>query len=272
MLRLGRYAAQFFSDFGFAASRRTVQSWGPEVVRQTRATIERTRLIPQARMAIRLVEQRDPSVLPLLRIDVLAAPKVGQRGFVVAEMPMDYSPRIESCLRRGKRDHSVKVIESSLRVTKVHPYKVSPEVRLSVSRILPESFVHNLKVTLRVSATEVLKFEHFFGRCWFLHPAPSSMMRLCVVSVAAAVLRDSGHHAFGDCLTHSSVTVLSQLTIHQQLQAISFCIGPLLYAPPSPRIGILGNMERADIWREKRCRQDLGRKGNFWNFKGCWNG
>ena len=62
MLRLRRYAAQFFSDFGFAASRRTVQSRGPEVVRQTRATIERTRLISQARMAIRLVEQRDPSV------------------------------------------------------------------------------------------------------------------------------------------------------------------------------------------------------------------
>ena len=51
-----------------------------------------------------------------------ARPKLGQRGFVVADLPMDYSPRIESCLRRGKRDDLVKVIESSLRVTKVHPY------------------------------------------------------------------------------------------------------------------------------------------------------
>ena len=64
------------------------------------------------------------SVIPasLLWIDGLSAPKLGQRGFVVAELPMDYSPRIESCLRRGKRDDLVKVIESSLRVTKVHPY------------------------------------------------------------------------------------------------------------------------------------------------------
>jgi hypothetical protein len=64
------------------------------------------------------------SVIPasLFWIDGLSAPKLGQRGFVVAELPMDYSPRIESCLRRGKRDDLVKVIESSLRVTKVHPY------------------------------------------------------------------------------------------------------------------------------------------------------
>ena len=119
MLRLRRYAAQFFSDFGFAASRRTVQSWGPEVVRQTRATIEHTRLIPK-----RAWLSASSSVIPasLLWINGLSAPKLGQRGFVVADLPMDYSPRIESCLRRGKRDDLVKVIESSLRVTKVHPY------------------------------------------------------------------------------------------------------------------------------------------------------
>src|SRR5690242_7188955 len=103
-------------------------------------------------MAISRVEQRDPSVLPLLRIDALAAPKVGQRGFVVAEMPMDYSPRIESRQRRVKRDDLVKVMEGSLRLTKVHPYEVSSEVRASVARILPEPFVHNLEVTLWIGA------------------------------------------------------------------------------------------------------------------------
>ena len=74
-----------------------------------------------ARVAIRLVEQRDPRVLPLLWIDGLAAPKVGQRGLVVAELAMDYSPRTESTLRRGNLDDLVEVIESSSRVTNVHP-------------------------------------------------------------------------------------------------------------------------------------------------------
>jgi hypothetical protein len=82
---------------------------------------------------------------------------------VVAELPMDYSPRIESRQRRGNLDDLVEVIESALRVTNVHPNKVSPEVRLSISRILSEPFIHNLKVTLRVSATEILKFQYFFS-------------------------------------------------------------------------------------------------------------
>jgi len=98
-----------------------------------------------------------------LWIDGLAAPKVGQRGLVVAELAMDYSPRTESTLRRGNLDDLVEVIESSSRVTNVHPNKVSPEIRLSISRILSEPFVHNLEVTLRVSATEILKFQYFFS-------------------------------------------------------------------------------------------------------------
>jgi hypothetical protein len=114
-----------------------------------------------------------------LWIDGLAASKVGQRGLVVAERAMDYSPRTEGTLRRGNLDDLVEVIESSSRVTNVHPNKVSPEIRLSISRILSEPFVHNLEVTLRVSATEILKFQHFFNRCWFLHPgAPRSVMCL----------------------------------------------------------------------------------------------
>jgi hypothetical protein len=193
----------------------------PKVVRQTRTTIERARLVPQARVAIRLVEQSDRSILPLFWIDGLAASKVGQRGLVFAELPMDYSSRTESRLRRGKLDDLIKVIESSLRVTNVHPYKVSPKVRLSISRILSEPFVHNLEVTLRVSATKLLKFQHFFSRCWFLHRGASrSVMRLCIKSVAAAVLRDSAHHAFGDCSAHSPVAVLpNRPLIHNSKQS-----------------------------------------------------
>jgi hypothetical protein len=110
-------------------------------------------------VAIGLVEQRDPSILPLLWVDGLAALKVGQRGLVFTELPMDSSSRTESPLRRGKHDDLIEIIECAPRLTQVCPNKMAIEIGVGISRILPQPFGHDFEEALWLGVAELVECQ-----------------------------------------------------------------------------------------------------------------
>jgi hypothetical protein len=168
-LRGGRDAAQLVGNLSFIASWSSLKAGGPEVIRQPRATSECLGFITQTRMDICLIKEAESIVLPLLRIDRLAAAKVLECLVVFAEMPMNFSATAERNRLRIEFDDLVQIFKSTSRLANLHPSKVAIEIGMRIPGIFANPFLYDPEVALRVGSENLLKRQNLLRRCWIFH-------------------------------------------------------------------------------------------------------
>jgi hypothetical protein len=154
-------AAELRCDFGLIATWRTVKSRGPEIVRQSCATIKRARRISQASVTVRLVEQCDGRIAPFFWVHRFAAVKVRHCIFVFTELPEDSASRTKNCLRWSEFHDLGQIIKSTPRLTHVAPGEMPPEIGVKIVRILLQPFIHNLEVMRQIRSSQLMECEHF---------------------------------------------------------------------------------------------------------------
>ncbi len=127
------------------------------IVRQSRATIKRTRLVAQMRVTVGLVQQSDRLSVPFFWIDGFAATKIRHGIGVFAELPVNPPACAKCSLRWSEFDDLVQIVEGAPRLAQIAPYEMPCDIWAEVFGILPQPFIDNLKEALRIGAAELVE-------------------------------------------------------------------------------------------------------------------